>query len=111
MVLYSCVVSLKLWGYQLRAAGRKLPLWQLHASTRVCGRLLMTEQRHPRLARWTRTARFVQIDADKDIYPPLTDAQVVLVTSERVVVVGLEATGVLDDIDVAQGWALLFDPQ
>lgn len=71
---------------------------------------MLADERHPRLARLTRVARFVQVEAVTDIYPPLVDAQVVLVTDERLVIAGLEATGLMDDVEVAQGWALLFAP-
>lgn len=95
-----------LFGMRRRAAGKPIPSWQLNTHRFELGHLLINDQHRPELNRTVRVARFVSADlSGADLWPELTDVQLLLVKPSYMVLQGLEHSA-LHETDMCQVWLL-----
>ena len=95
----------------LRNHGRPIPKHQFAFKQPLPGKLTVHEERDNLLNRHTHVARFYSVEHGKELLPPLREAQLIEITTERLILSGIER---IEDMtikkveDVAQTWLCWF---
>jgi len=99
----------RFWAYRARQDGAPIPRWLRNSAQWVDATLSLAEERDDILGRSVRVAHLIDARL-ADVFPPLIDAQLLSVDSERMVLSGLERDE-LTRKERAQTWVLHRGPK